>query len=299
MANLDWTTDYGRLKDIPLFIESVFEDLALKRKILAAVQEVNPDAIFASNTSTIPMADISSEAKGPDKVVGMHFFSPVPLMPLLEVVEGPGSSRQAVATAITAGKAMGKTVIAVGDGPGFYTSRTFGRYVLSGFTLAELGMDPWEVDLLAMKAGFPQGPLHIYGTAGGNVIYHAAGFMSDRLSDRFELPRSIVNMYNAGYVGAGQPCFYLDERKMTRNEAALNFIASSNGGAASQRNGSGGYSASGNGQRGLLVPERRGSEGLLQHGYRRGPWDRVPGLLAWPGSLRKPQGSAGNQGQTR
>ncbi len=229
MANLDYTTDYGRLKEIPLFIESVFEDLSIKQKVLAAVQEVNPDAIFASNTSTIPMEDISRGARRPEQVVGMHYFSPVPLMPLLEVVEGPGSSRQAVATAVTAGKAMGKTVIAVGDGPGFYTSRTFGRYVLSGFTLAEFGIPPWDVDMLAMKAGFPQGPLHVYGTAGGNVVYHAGGFMADRLSDRFEFPQSLVNMYNAGYVGAGQPSFYLDERKMTRNEAALNFMVSSNG----------------------------------------------------------------------
>lgn len=224
MANIDWTTDCSRLSDVPLFIECVFEDLPLKKKILSSVQAVCPNAIFASNTSTIPMADIAHGAAFPGQVVGMHFFSPVPLMPLLEVIEGPDSSTAALATAVSVGRAIGKTVIVVGDGPGFYTSRTFGRYVMNGFRLAELGIDPWEVDRLALKAGFPQGPLHVYGTAGGKVVYHAGNYMAERLPERFELPRSIVNMYEAGYVGAGNPSFYTDEKKMTPNQAALDKI---------------------------------------------------------------------------
>lgn len=229
MANLDWTADYGKLKDIPLVIECVFEDLALKRKIVAAVQQVNPDAIFASNTSTIPMAEIAQGAARPEQVVGMHFFSPVPLMPLLEVIQGPQSSPASVATAVTVGRAMGKTVILVGDGPGFYTSRTFGSYVTTGFRLAELGLSPWDVDLIALRAGFPQGPLHVYGTAGGNVIFHAGGFMAERFPNRIIMPESLVNMHKAGFVGAGKPSFYLDDRKMTRNEAALEQIVPAKG----------------------------------------------------------------------
>ena len=89
VANLSVADDYSVLKDIPLVIESVFEDLQLKQKIVAKVQEANPHAIFASNTSTIPMAEISSACPRPEQVVGMHFFSPVPLMPLLEVIQGP------------------------------------------------------------------------------------------------------------------------------------------------------------------------------------------------------------------
>ncbi|MEW6140774.1 MAG: 3-hydroxyacyl-CoA dehydrogenase NAD-binding domain-containing protein [Thermodesulfobacteriota bacterium] len=229
LANLDVAVDYGSLKDIPLVIECVFEDLPLKRQILAQVQEVNPDAIFASNTSTIPMAEIAEGALRPEQVVGMHYFSPVPLMPLLEVIEGPQSSPVSIATAVTVGRAMGKTVILVGDGPGFYTSRTFGSYVNTGFRLAELGLSPWDVDLIGVKAGFPQGPLHVYGTAGGSVVYHAGGFMSQRIPDRMFLPATLVNMYKAGFVGAGKPSFYLDDRKMTRNEAALEHIVPARG----------------------------------------------------------------------
>ncbi|MDQ7782878.1 MAG: 3-hydroxyacyl-CoA dehydrogenase NAD-binding domain-containing protein [Desulfomonilaceae bacterium] len=218
------SADYNELAHVPLIIECVFEDLSLKKKILAQVREVNPTAIFASNTSTLPMAEISEGSMRPELVVGMHFFSPVPLMPLLEVIEGPQTGAEAVATAVTVGRALGKTVILVGDGPGFYTSRTFGSYVTTGFRLAELGVSPWDVDRLAVRAGFPQGPLHVYGTAGGNVVYHAGGFMAERLPDRLPLSQTLVNMYKAGFVGAGKPSFYLDDRTMTRNEAALDQI---------------------------------------------------------------------------
>ncbi|MGC8660285.1 MAG: 3-hydroxyacyl-CoA dehydrogenase NAD-binding domain-containing protein, partial [Desulfomonilaceae bacterium] len=218
-----------RLQEIPVVIECVFEDVELKRQILAKVQEVNPNIIFASNTSTIPMAEISKQSVHAEMVVGMHFFSPVPLMPLLEVIQGPMSSLASVATAINLGRVLGKTVILVNDGPGFYTSRTFGSYVMNGFRLAELGVGPWEIDALAMKVGFPQGPLHVYGTAGGNVIYHAGQFMASKFQKRMNVPQSLVNMFEGGYVGAGNPSFYKDNRKMVPDQSAARFIVRTNG----------------------------------------------------------------------
>jgi 3-hydroxyacyl-CoA dehydrogenase / enoyl-CoA hydratase / 3-hydroxybutyryl-CoA epimerase len=229
MANIGWTADYEELRSTPLVIECVFEDIVLKRRILAQVQAVNPDAIFGSNTSTIPMADIAEGALRPEQVVGMHYFSPVPVMPLLEVVRGPQSSPAAVATAVTVGRSMGKTVILVSDGPGFYTSRTFGTYMNNGFRLAELGISPWDVDRLALETGFPQGPLHIYGTTGGNVAYHAGHFMASRIPDRMTVPETITKLYEAGYVGAGKPSFYLDHRVMSRNESALQYVVTAKG----------------------------------------------------------------------
>jgi 3-hydroxyacyl-CoA dehydrogenase / enoyl-CoA hydratase / 3-hydroxybutyryl-CoA epimerase len=229
MANLSVGDDYSVLRDIPIVIECVFEDLQLKQKILGDVQEANPHAIFASNTSTIPMAEICATSSHPEQVVGMHYFSPVPLMQLLEIIQGPKSDPAAVATAVTVGKAMGKTVILVNDGPGFYTSRTFSQYVIGGFKLAELGLSPWEVDRLALIAGFPQGPLHVYGTAGGNIVYHASQFLVSRLPDRVNVPPSLPRMYEAGFVGAGKPSFYLDDRKLVPNEAAAEFIVRAEG----------------------------------------------------------------------
>jgi 3-hydroxyacyl-CoA dehydrogenase/enoyl-CoA hydratase/3-hydroxybutyryl-CoA epimerase len=170
------------------------------------------------------MARISEGAQRPEQVVGMHYFSPVPLMPLLEVIEGPRSSAASVATSVTSGRAMGKTVILIGDGPGFYTSRTFGVYVMNGMRLAELGISPWDVDFMALQVGFPQGPLHVYGTAGGNVIYHAGKFLAESFPGRVNLPETLPNLHAAGYVGAGKPSFYLDERKMIRDESVLEHI---------------------------------------------------------------------------
>ncbi|CAO0819978.1 putative Enoyl-CoA hydratase/3-hydroxybutyryl-CoA epimerase / 3-hydroxyacyl-CoA dehydrogenase [Desulfarculales bacterium] len=222
MDNIRTTIDYQELAKVPLVIEAVFEDLDLKRRILAQVQEVNPNIIFASNTSTLPLAEIAEKALRPEQVVGMHYFSPVPLMPLLEVIEGPWTSPEALATAVTSGRRQGKTCIVVGDGPGFYTSRTFGVYVMTGFLLAEMGLDPWEVDRLALEAGFPQGPLHVYGTAGGGVIYHAGKAMQSRKPD-LPLAQSVINMYEGGYAGAGTPCFY--KERLEPDRSAQQFLA--------------------------------------------------------------------------
>jgi len=213
LSRIRVTDDYGELRGIPLVIEAVFEDLGLKQEILKKAQEVNPEILFASNTSTIPMEDISAQSDRPEQVVGMHYFSPVPLMPLLEVVQGPKTSGSALATAVTCGRQQGKTCIVVGDGPGFYTSRTFGVFVMTGFYLIEMGLDPWEIDRLALEAGFPQGPLHVYGTAGGNVIYHAGLFIQSRRPDIFSVPKTLINLHGAGYVGAGKPCFYQEGLK--------------------------------------------------------------------------------------
>ena len=223
LARITGCVDYGSLAGFPLVIEAVFEDLDLKRRILARVQEVDPEIVFASNTSTLPMADIAAASRRPEQVVGMHFFSPVPLMALLEVVEGKASSEEAVATAVTLGRRLGKTCILVGDGPGFYTSRTFGTFVLGGFHLAEAGMHPRQVDRIALAAGFPQGPLHVYGTAGGTVIRHAASVMASRLPFHV-IPPTLDALFEAGYVGAGRPCFYRDAKGLDFDESVLPLI---------------------------------------------------------------------------
>jgi 3-hydroxyacyl-CoA dehydrogenase/enoyl-CoA hydratase/3-hydroxybutyryl-CoA epimerase len=222
MDNIRLSDNYNGLKTVPLVIEAVFEDLDLKRKILKQVQKVNPDIVFASNTSTIPMQKIASESLRPEMVVGMHYFSPVPLMPLLEVIQGPQTSESSLATAVVSGRQQGKTCVIVGDGPGFYTSRTFGVYVMTGFYLAEMGVDPWEIDRLALEAGFPQGPLNIYGTAGGNVVYHAGMYMQSNKPGLITVPKTLIKMYEAGYVGAGKPCFYGPDMKP--DQSAIKFV---------------------------------------------------------------------------
>jgi 3-hydroxyacyl-CoA dehydrogenase/enoyl-CoA hydratase/3-hydroxybutyryl-CoA epimerase len=112
------TADWTGMRRADLVIEAVFEDLALKRQVLAEAERAAPDAVLATNTSTIPVAEIAEGAARPERVVGMHFFSPVQKMPLLEVVRAPRSAPEALSTAVAYGRALGKTVIVVGDGPG-------------------------------------------------------------------------------------------------------------------------------------------------------------------------------------
>ncbi|MBM4371732.1 MAG: hypothetical protein FJ098_08765, partial [Deltaproteobacteria bacterium] len=224
IAAIEGTTDYSRLAEVPLVIEAVPEDVEVKRRVLSQVQAVNPGIIFASNTSAIPMEDIAEGSVRPEMVVGMHYFSPVPLMALLEVVRGPGSSAEAVDTAVALGRRQKKTCVLVRSSPGFYTSRLFGQFVCMGFRLAELGADPFVVDSLAVEAGFPRGPLHMFGSVGGMVVYHAGRFMQERFPGRHPLPASLEKVALAGYTGAGRRSFYLDERGLEPDRSVLDHL---------------------------------------------------------------------------
>ncbi|HEV8498783.1 MAG TPA: 3-hydroxyacyl-CoA dehydrogenase NAD-binding domain-containing protein, partial [Gemmatimonadaceae bacterium] len=122
MSLVGGTTDYSGFESVDLVIEAVFEDVALKHRVLEEVEPViDTTAVYASNTSTIPIARIAEVAQHPERVLGMHFFSPVHRMPLLEVIVTPATSPEATVSAVAYGKKLGKTVIVVNDGPGFYT----------------------------------------------------------------------------------------------------------------------------------------------------------------------------------
>jgi enoyl-CoA hydratase/long-chain 3-hydroxyacyl-CoA dehydrogenase len=123
-----WTQHFGKTD---MVIEAVFEDLDLKRKIVADVERVTPDhCIFATNTSAIPISEIAVGAKRPQNIIGMHYFSPVPSMPLLEIIPHKGTSDATTATAFEVGSKQGKTCIIVKDVPGFYVNRCLGPFLV-------------------------------------------------------------------------------------------------------------------------------------------------------------------------
>ena len=169
------TTRTEDLAGCDLVVEAVFEDLALKRKVLAETEAViRPDAVFASNTSALPIREIAAKAKRPERVVGMHYFSPVPKMPLLEVVVAERTASWAVATARAFGVAQGKTVIVVKDGPGFYTTRILGPFINEAVVLLDEGAAIPALDAALLDFGFPVGPVALLDEVGIDVAAHVS-----------------------------------------------------------------------------------------------------------------------------
>ena len=206
LAGLTTTTDYSGMKSADLVIEAVFEDLALKHKVLADVEANARDGvIFASNTSSIPIGKIAAPAKHPENVVGMHYFSPVHKMPLLEVIRTEKTSAEVVATAVAVGKKQGKTVIVVNDGFGFYTSRILGPLMNEASYLLLEGLSVETIDKAMQAWGWPVGPFTLLDEVGIDVAAHIGPIMVEALGERFVPPPTMEKLVS-------------DQRKGRKNE---------------------------------------------------------------------------------
>ena len=224
-SRLFLTTGAEDVKGADMVIEAVFEDLGLKRRVLAEVEEmVAADAIFASNTSALPIAGIAAGARHPERVIGMHYFSPVPKMPLLEIVVGEATAPWAVATAHAFGTAQGKTCIVVADGPGFYTTRILAPYLNEAVLLVEEGARIEEVDRAMKDFGFPVGPLALVDEVGIDVGAHVARELGKAFAHRgLEGSPSMPNLFEAGLAGRkNRRGFYLYPAKKKRGKKRVN-----------------------------------------------------------------------------
>lgn len=178
-------TDYDGFGRVDLAIEAVVEDLDVKHAVLREVAEVTgPDTVVASNTSSIPIDRIADGHPRPEQVVGMHYFSPVPRVPLLEVVEGPRTAPGVTATAVDVGRRQGMTVVVVGDGPGFFTSRILGPYINEAAHLLADGASVEAVDAALEQLGFPVGPFRLIDEVGIDVAAKISQVLTDGLGDR-------------------------------------------------------------------------------------------------------------------
>lgn len=156
------TDDYAELADCDLIIEAVFEDAGLKAEVTQMAEEqAKFSAILASNTSTLPITSLAEAVSQPERFVGMHFFSPVDKMPLVEIICGRGSSEASVARAYDFVRQIGKTPIVVNDSRGFFTSRVFRTYTYEGLAMLNDGVTAAEIENAAWLAGFPVGPLAV------------------------------------------------------------------------------------------------------------------------------------------
>jgi len=160
LARITPTADYAALKDCDLVIEAVYEDRKVKYDVVAKIQAVVGDkAILGSNTSTLPITTLASEFKDPARFVGIHFFSPVDRMMLVEIILGKQTGDKALAVALDYARAIRKTPIVVNDSRGFYTSRVVGTYIREGHLMVVEGIPPAMIENVGRMAGMPVGPL--------------------------------------------------------------------------------------------------------------------------------------------
>ena len=213
------TTDYSGFGRANLVIEAVFEDLALKHRVLREVEPtLHPDAIYASNTSTIPIARIAEASARPSRVLGMHFFSPVHKMPLLEVIATPATDKDATVTAVAYGKRLGKTVIVVNDAPGFYTTRTLSAYMNEAGRLLDEGAPIEAIDKALLDFGFPVGPITLLDEVGIDVGGKVGQTLFEAFGTRMAPSEALRRVVESGRTGRkGKRGFYLYDETGKKN----------------------------------------------------------------------------------
>lgn len=202
MSRITGGTDYAGFKRAEVVIEAVFEDLEVKRKVLKETEAATDDrCIFASNTSSLPITDIAKGSKRPERVIGMHFFSPVHKMPLVEVIKTKKTDEETVATTVELGRKMGKTVIVVNDGVGFFTTRALGPYMAEAAYCVQEGASVDEIDAALTRFGFPVGPMTLLDEVGIDVGEKVGKILWDAFGDRLKPPSAMHKIIEDGRKG--------------------------------------------------------------------------------------------------
>lgn len=194
---------YEGFDSVDLVIEAVFEDLDLKRSIVKEIEEQTGDqCIFATNTSSLPISEIAEGAKRPENIIGMHYFSPVQKMPLLEIITTDQTADWVTQTAYQVGVNQGKNVIVVNDGPGFYTTRILAPYMNEAMLLLEEGATIEFMDKIMKDFGYPVGPMALLDEVGIDVGAHVADTMAPVFAERgVDSSNKAEVLLEAGYKG--------------------------------------------------------------------------------------------------
>lgn len=215
-ACLALTTQYADCARADLVVEAVFEKLELKQQVLAETEAVlRDDAVFASNTSALPIGAIAANAKRPERVLGMHYFSPVHKMPLLEIIVTPRTADWATATAHAVGTRQGKTCIVVKDGPGFYTTRILMPYMNEAMRVLEEGAAVEDIDKALVRFGFPVGPMTLADEVGLDVGAHVGRDLGAAFAARgMATGDALFRIVDSGMLGrkSGRGFYLYDSR---------------------------------------------------------------------------------------
>ena len=205
LANLSGTTQYADLKDCDLVIEAIIENADIKKQAYEQVEAVvGPHCLIASNTSSLKVADLAAGTSRPDQVGGLHFFNPVPLMKLVEVVKAPRTSEATHQALCGFAQAIGKEPITAPDRSGFIVNRLLVPYLLDAIRCVEDGLGTIEDIDKGMKlgCGYPMGPLALLDYVGLDTTYYIANIMFDEFKEpRFAPPTLLKEMVDAGHLG--------------------------------------------------------------------------------------------------
>ena len=205
LARIKGTTNTKDLGDCDLVIEAVIENLDLKKKIFAELDKICPKhTILATNTSCLSIIDMAQETTRPEKVLGMHFFNPVPLMKLLEIVRTIATSDETLEVGKEFGKSIGKTIIVAPDTPGFIVNRLLMPFMNSALRMLEAGLATKEdIDTgVRLGLGHPMGPLALADLVGMDTSLYIANAIYEELKDPLYAPPVILKkMVTAGWLG--------------------------------------------------------------------------------------------------
>jgi 3-hydroxybutyryl-CoA dehydrogenase len=205
LGKIKGTIDMGDFKDCDLVVEAAIENMDLKKKIFVDLDKIcKPDAILSTNTSCLSVMNVAAVTKRPDKVLGCHFFNPVPVMKLLELVRTITSSKATMDAAMDWGKSLGKTVIIAPDRPGFIVNRAYMPYVVESIEMLENGVASKEDIDTGMQLGlnYPMGPFTLADLAGLDTILFVLDAMyAETRSPKFVAPVLLRKMVTAGHLG--------------------------------------------------------------------------------------------------
>jgi len=207
LGRITGTTDMSMMKDADYVIEVVIEDLGLKKSVFKELDEVcRPEVIIASNTSSMSITEIAAATKRPDKICGMHFFNPVPIMRLVEVIRGHLTSDETAAAALDLAKKMGKTPVEVKkDTPGFIVNRIMLPHMLEAIKIVEEGIASVEDVDTAVKMGlnYPMGPFELMDLSGIDIALFVSNYFFKEMNKELKwvAPTTLKNMIRAGRLG--------------------------------------------------------------------------------------------------
>ena len=206
LSRMEFSTELDNISDADVLIEAVFEDMDLKKKMFKTFdnQVASEDALILTNTSSLSVSEIASVTKRPERVAGMHFFNPVPIMRLVEVVRGALTADETVEQVKELARLMGKTPIVSADSPAFIVNRLLNALAIEAARIVEEGVGSVEdVDTGAkLGLGHPMGPFQLFDFLNGiPLLLHVTEYMAEQLGERFRMPVWVKNLVRAGLSG--------------------------------------------------------------------------------------------------